>query len=323
MTVEFHNSRNSIWNAIQQALRNSGFVIADVRVLDKQQKSFQQATSANAVKQDMVISAYKPNSQFEKQFQSKIGTPEGVWTFIRQHLEKLPIAVQNNGNLEAIRERQNHYLFDRMVAFHIQRDVSIPLSISQFFSGLDERFPKRDAMYFLPDQVTKYDRARLEADNIAQLTLFVDDEKTAILWLRQQLDPELGGEPQTYKDIQPKFLLQLQKARHEQLPELLEILDQNFLQDEQERWYLPDPNMASDLEEIRRKALLREFNHYLEEKRKLTLFRTEAIRAGFADAWQRKDFTTIVQVAEKLPESIIQEDPDLLMYYDNASLRVD
>jgi hypothetical protein len=31
---------------------------------------------------------------------------------------------------------------------------------------------------------------------------------------------------------------------------------------------------------------------------------------------------TIVRVAERLPESVLQEDPDLLMYFDNASLRV-
>jgi predicted RNA methylase len=31
MTVEFHNSKNSVWNAIQEALQHAGFVIADVR----------------------------------------------------------------------------------------------------------------------------------------------------------------------------------------------------------------------------------------------------------------------------------------------------
>jgi len=60
MTVEFHNSQNSVWNSIQEALQRVGFVIADVRTLDKKQGSFQQVTSASAVKQDLVISAYKP-----------------------------------------------------------------------------------------------------------------------------------------------------------------------------------------------------------------------------------------------------------------------
>ena len=31
MTVEFHNSSNAVWNAIQEALLRAGFVVADVR----------------------------------------------------------------------------------------------------------------------------------------------------------------------------------------------------------------------------------------------------------------------------------------------------
>src|SRR5947208_11656923 len=54
MTMEFHNSKNSVWNAIQEALQYAGFVIADIRTLDKKQGSFKQVTSASAVKQDLV-----------------------------------------------------------------------------------------------------------------------------------------------------------------------------------------------------------------------------------------------------------------------------
>lgn len=42
MTVEFHNSKNSVWNAIQTALNRAGFVVADVRTIDKRQGSFNQ-----------------------------------------------------------------------------------------------------------------------------------------------------------------------------------------------------------------------------------------------------------------------------------------
>ena len=139
--------------------------------------------------------------------------------------------------------------------------------------------------------------------------------------MRQQLAEDLGGYSQTYQDIQPKFLRQLHQARYESLPELGLILEENFLQDDQGRWYAPDPNQVSDLEKLRHRALLREFNQYHQEKKKRRQYRTEAVRYGFAHAWQSKDYATIVQVAERLPESVLQEDPELLMYYDNASLR--
>ncbi len=323
ITVEFHNSQNSVWNSIQEAMLRSGFIVADVRTLDKKQGTFKQLTTYSAVKQDLIISAYKPKTAFEDKFKILSGSNEGVWEFIRQHLSNLPIVVANNKIIEVIAERQPFLLFDRMVAFHIQRGLSIPLSSAEFYAGLNSRLIFRDGMVFLSDQVPIYDKARLQANKISQLTLFVTDEKTAIQWLRQQFDIEIEGKPQSYQEIQPKFLQQLQKVRHEELPELSEILEQNFLQDEDGRWYVPDPNRASDLEKIRNKALMREFNLYLEGNKKLKQFRTEAVRVGFADAWQRKDFETIVKVAIRLPEAILREDPDLLMYYDNAGLRVD
>jgi 16S rRNA G966 N2-methylase RsmD len=323
MTVEFHNSHNVVWNAIQEALLSAGFVVADVRTLDKQGGSYRQVTAASAAKQDLVISAYKPRAAFEARFVEKAGTAAGAWDFVRQHLAQLPVVVRRNGALEALAERQDYLLFDRMVAFHIQRGVTVPLSAAEFYAGLRERFVERDAMFFLPDQLPEYDAARLAAEEVTQLTYIPKDEKSAIQWLRQQLDPALGGEPQSYQALQPEFLRHLHVDRHEVLPELHALLEKNFLEDEAGRWYPPDPTKAGDLEQLRRKSLLREFREYAAGQGRLRKFRTEAVRAGFADAWSRGAYATIVQVAERLPDAVLQEDPDLLMYYDNASLRVE
>ncbi len=299
---------------------SAGFVVADVRTMDKQQGSYRQVTST-AVKQDLVISAYKPSDSFERQFQLEAGTEDGAWDFVRQHLAHVPRVVEKNGVLERVAERQPDLLFDRMVAFHVQRGVTVPLSNATFRAGLGQRFVERDGMIFLPDQVMEYDQTRIRAEGLGQLSLFVNDEKSTIQWLRQLLDPATGGSPRTYQEILPLFLRQLYKAGHEQLPELGEILEQNLLEDSQERWYVPDPNRAEDLERVRRNALLREFNGYLEGRGRLKSFRTEAVRAGFADAYRRGAYAEIVKLADRLPDTVLQEDPDLLMYYDNASLR--
>ncbi len=63
ITVEFSNSKASVWNAIQEAIQKSGFVIANVSALDKQLGSFKAVTTTTAVKQDLVISAYKPKKK--------------------------------------------------------------------------------------------------------------------------------------------------------------------------------------------------------------------------------------------------------------------
>ena len=73
---------------------------------------------------------------------------------------------------------------------------------------------------------------------------------------------------------------------------------------------------------MRERGLLREFETYKDIKqRKLKQFRLEAVRAGFKRAWQARDYTTIITVAEKIPEDVLQEDPKLLMWYDQAVTR--
>ena len=352
ITVVFHNSRNAIWNAIQEAMLAAGFVVADVRTLDKQQGSYRQVTST-AVKQDLVISAYKPNGGLEDRFRLQAGTEDGAWDFVRSHLRRLPVFVGTDGRAEVIAERQSYLLFDRMVAFHVQRGVTVPLSATEFHTGLRQRFPERDGMFFLPEHVAEYDPRRLAARELVQLELFVRDEETAIQWLRQQLERK----PQTFQEIHPQFIRELAGwLKHERMIDLSEFLAQNFLPydgrgevpgpihaylsrnfkelrnlpkddyrlrvNAKDRWYVPDPHKATDLAELRTRGLLREFDEYRDSpQRRLTLFRLEAVRAGFRRAWQTKDYATIVDVAGKIPDAVLCDDAKLLMWYDQACTR--
>lgn len=353
MTVVFHNSRNAVWNAIQEAMLAAGFVVADVRILDKKQGSFNQAVAGGAVKQDLVISVYKPNHGLEDRFKLEAGTEEGVWDFVRTHLKQLPVFVSKDGQAEVIAERQNYLLFDRMVAFHVQRGVTVPLSAVEFYAGLAQRFPERDGMYFLPEQVAEYDKKRMTVREVLQLQLFVTDESSAIQWLKQQLIKK----PQTFQELHPQFLKEIGGwQKHEKPLELSELLEQNFLRydgkgevpnqihsylstnfkelrnltkdDEglrakgKDRWHVPDPNKAGDLEKLRERSLLKEFEEYRASiQKRIKVFRLEAVRTGFKKAWQERDYATIITVARKIPENILQEDPKLLMWYDQALTR--
>lgn len=323
MTVEFHNSKNAVWNAIQTSLQRSGFIVADVRTIDKKQVSFNQGKAASqAIKQDLVISAYKPASTFTRDFKAAIGTDETAWAFVTQHLSQLPVATDsdNDGKIDVLAERQAYLLFDRMVAYHVTQGIPVPLDATDFYRGLDERFIKRDDMYFLPDQVTEYDTARLKMKvEHVQTALLVTNEKTAIGWLYNLL----GEHPMTYQDIQPKFMQEVKTVdRYEDLPELAVLLEENFIQDDTGRWYVPDPKKEGDVVKLREKSLLREFDGYLKTKGKLRLFRSEAIRAGFSHLWREKNYQAIVDMAERLPTQTVQDDPNLLMYYDISLSRV-
>ena len=321
ITIEFHNSKNAVWYVLQQTLQRAGFIIADVRTLDKKKGTTKQMSYTATVKQDLVISAYKPRNSFKKQFLSEVGTDETAWAFVTQHLSNLPVVVDadHNGKIDIIPERQAYLLFDRMVAYHVVNGIPVPLDATDFYKGLDDRFLKRDDMYFLPDQVNEYDEARIKMDlEDVQMAFAVTNEKTAREWLTFEL-----ATPQIYAEIQPKFMQEVKAIdKYEEIPELSVLLKENFIQDEKGRWYVPDIRKEGDVAKLREKNLLKEFDGYMQSKGKLKLFRSEAIRAGFSKLWKEKNYQAIVDMAERLPEQTIQEDQNLLMYYDVSLSRV-
>lgn len=355
MTVVFSNTKASVWNGLQTALQEAGFVVANVSALDKKQGSFKSVTTTVAVKQDLIISAYKPNGGLEQRFAKQPGT-DSVWDFVQTHLRQLPVAKHKFAALEYIVERDPRILFDRMVAWFIRHNTPVPLSSQEFQEGLLNRFPERDGMVFLPEQVAEYDRKRAQAAQAPQMELFVSDERSAIDWLMDFLRKR----PSTYQEVHPEFTTQVGAGwrKHEERPELSALLADNFLRYDgngdvpnqihsylstnfkdlrglekddprlkakaKDRWYVPDPNKAKDLEQKRERALLKEFENYKSAPgRKLKEFRLEVLRAGFKTAWGAKDYKTIIGIAQKIPEEALQEDEKLLLWYDQALTRME
>ena len=345
MTIVFSNTQARIWNTLQTTLMEAGFVIANVSALDKQQGSFKAVNTTTAVKQDLSISAYKPKD---------VDTVSSVWDFIRSHLKYLPITQCHGTMLEFIVEREPHILYDRTVAYFMSQGYPVPLSSQQFQAGLHVHFHEKDGMIFLHDQIKVYEHKRHSSKIRFQMAIFVSDERSAIDWLRLFLTEC----PSTHQDIHPKFtkLIGASWKKYELMQELESLLVFNFLkydgnapvppqiqsylfktflncrhltpedpilqQRALERWYVPDPHQALDLEKIRETHLLREFKQYCDKKR-LKGFRLEVIRAGFKKSWSHQDYHIIVDMAAKIPESVLYEDEQLLQIYDLATIRME
>lgn len=228
MTIEFSNTQAAVWNAIQTALQEAGFVVANVSALDKGKGSFKAVNTTTAVKQDLVISAYKPNGGLEERFAKSGGTDESVWDFVRMHLSYLPRVKVKGSELEFIAERDPRIIFDRMVAWFVRHNVPVPMSTQEFQAGLIQRFVERDGMTFLPDQVAEYDKKRLQVAVAPQMEMFVSDERSAIDWLTDFLKRR----PSTYQEVHTDFISQLGAGwkKHESKPELAALLEDNFIQ---------------------------------------------------------------------------------------------
>jgi DNA modification methylase len=323
MTVEFSNTSAAVWNGIQTAIQRAGFIVANVAGLDKKQGSFKAVTTPTAVKQDLVISCYKSSEEFEKRFNTIQGDIT-VWDFVSEHLNHLPIYLKNTNSTTAIIERSAKALFDRLITFYLMRGLSIPIDARDFQDGLKQRFSERDGMYFTAEQAAEYDEKKAKSPQSVQLSLIVTSESDAIEWLKDRLR-KLS---QKYQDIMPDFRKATQSLRKgDTLPELQDILNENFIQDSAGKWRTPNPNEAKDREALRTKVLLKEFNTYVTaisqpKAKKLKEVRVEALRAGFKNCWEQKDFKTIVSLGDMIPQNILLEDEQLLMYYDIAKDRV-
>ena len=195
--------------------------------------------------------------------------------------------------------------------------------------------------------------------------------------------PQRGGETGNLNSL--SFMQQLGASwkKFETRPELSLLLEQNFLKYDgkadvpsqihsylstqfkelrnlpkddarlkvraKDRWFVPDPAKAVDVESVRNKRLLQEFWELCSEagvarvsgasaqqalplatqaapkkasRKKLKEVRTEAVRLGFKECFAAKDYATILGIAAHLPENVIEEDEQLQMMHDMAEMRV-
>lgn len=326
ITIEFSNTAANVWNAIQLALNRVGFVIANVSSLDKQQGSFKAVTTPTAVKQDLVISCYKPSETFTKNFMIQ-DSRANTWSFVAEQLEHLPIPAVKDEKTTSVIERSPKVLYDRLITYFFMRGLPVPLDASDFQEGLHNRYVQEDGMVFTSAQLGKYHDLKKKHNISDQMELFVsviESESDAIQWLKEKLSKE----PMKYQDIQPEYRKAYTINRKGEVEvELKDVLEENFIQEADGSWRIPDLNEQKDRDALRNKALLKIWSLYCEQiesgkVKKLKDVRLEAVKAGFKDCYQKKDFKRIVTVGDKIPENLLTEDETLLNYYDIASNKV-
>ena len=321
MTVEFSNTSAAVWNSIQQSLTSAGFVVANVAALDKKQGSFKAVTTTTAVKQDLVITCYKPSDELTNKLVAGNAKKDNVWDFITEHLAHLPVHIERGNATTTVVERSPKILYDRLISYYVQHGYQIPMDAQEFQAGLRERFIERDGMYFTAPQAAEYEEKRKHTTDFVPMGLIVSDEANGIEWLKLQL-----REPKTYQEISPEWMQAVNGLKKgDVLRELNDILEENFIEDETGHWHVPDLEKQMDLEKLKHKSLMKEFNLYKEMAQKprarIKEVRVEALREGFKQCFKDKDFATILLLGDKIPQNILTEDEVLLQYYDIAQMR--
>ena len=319
ITVEFHNSKSSVWNAIQEAMAKAGFLIAQVTVLDKMQGSFKQITSAGAVKNDLVISAYKPDSKFEVLFFNSAGENLEI-EFVKQFLVNLP-------KQPAI-ERTEKMLYSKMLAYYIQRGYEIRYDANTFYKMLEGNFIEVDGYWFLHEQIEAYHeykkKMKLEGLSKVQqgvMMLFITDEKSALLWLYNFL-----LEPKSFSNIHTAFT-KLSEISGDLMPDLKELLDNNFIFDDGKYRRPQSDSERLTINEKRERELMREFESLLLEakgsKKKIKDVRKEAILHGFEICYKTNRYKDILLLSKRLDRRILENNADINEFVEVAEIKVE
>jgi DNA modification methylase len=313
ITVEFHNSRADVWKSIQDGLNKSGFVIAQVAILDKKKGTTKQLTYSGTVKNDLVINAYKPSEDFRTIFLKKAGLNMEK-DFIKMHLDKLPI--------EPNVERAQQMLYSKLLAQYIQNGFEVRMDASEFYGALKNSFIERDGFWFNPKQIPEYEkRVKLKKSigkfNLDQSILGISDEKSAIIWMAQFLRT-----PKTYGEISIEFNKNKLESS-DKIPEPKQILEENFVT-EDGRYRLPSINEKKEKEDARGKRLIKEFNEILQEAqsgKKIKEVRKEALLHGLLDLYNKRDVDQIKLLGSRLDSKIIESDDEIYAIIDWASTK--
>lgn len=320
ITVEFHNTKASVWNAIQDSITKAGFIIAQVAVLDKQQGSFNQVTAPGAVEKDLVINAYKPRLVFEERFLKRAGANLEK-EFIIEHLSHLP----KEPNIE----RTEQMLFSKMLAHYIQHGYEIRFNARQFYALLRDNFKLIDGYWFLDNEISKYEEWKkangleaIDAISKGQQTLFVTDERSFLIWLYNYLIT-----PKTYTEIYTtsRNLLSSSSLIEDQIPEPRQLLEVNFIF-EDGKYRRPTTEAERDgIESRREKELQKAFEKILEQalsgSKKIKDIRKEAVAYGFTRCYQEKRFDDIITVAKKIDKEILENNSEINDFVEIATLK--
>ncbi|TDN80799.1 DNA methylase [Salegentibacter sp. 24] len=321
MTLQFSNTSAAIWNTIQNALNRSGFIVSNIITNNNERGGLHAMIGPTAVKQNLIINCFKPEGEFGKDSANTENI--SILELTEQLLEHLPVTIIRKNSRMNILERSSKLIYDKILKHYLVFNLPVPLDSIAFRNFLNKNFAERDGMFFTQEQVQQYDKKKAEVPDFVQLSILVSSEQDGVLWLKNLLQEK----EQTYQDIHPQWMQALAGVRKgDIIPELSAILEENFLKNANGKWYVPDPENEADLEKLRNKRLLRQFEEYKKEalkpKGKIKEARVEALRAGFKQSYQDKDFKTIVTVGDKIPNQLLMEDEVLLQFYDIASSRV-
>ncbi|HOC57649.1 MAG TPA: DNA methyltransferase [Verrucomicrobiota bacterium] len=237
-TVEFNNSDGAVFEAIKQGVRGAGFEIANMLLLDKEQKTFKQIKGAegeeDVVDKDVLFNLHKPAVVRTEVEAEDHDLEQQVADAVRQHLQTLPERIKAEPAKYNDEHRTTATINSMLMNTLIPRGISVERLNLPFIERVCARyFRKVGQRWYLRGEAVGGNGGGLVQEEVT-----IKDELSAIAWLRQKLEsrPTLIGE------LKPLWMRAtgLLAANVSQLLILEDLLTENFWRDaDTNRWREP------------------------------------------------------------------------------------
>jgi hypothetical protein len=237
-TVEFNNSDGRVFEAIKNGITSAGFEIANMVLLDKQQRTFKQVKGAvgteDVVDKDVLFNLHKPAAVIRETRSEDRDLEQQIADAVRDHLATLPARIAAESSKYSDDHRTTATINSMLMNTLIPRGVSVERLNLPFIERVCARyFRKIGQRWYLRGETIGGNGGDLVTEEVA-----VTDELSAVAWLRQQIlsAPKLTGE------LKPLWMRAtgLLPAVVSRTLDLERLLRENFWRDtETNRWREP------------------------------------------------------------------------------------
>jgi len=237
-TIEFNNSDGAVFEAVKDAVRKAGFEIANMLLLDKDQKSFKQTKGAtgeeDVVDKDVLFNLHKPAVARAEVSREELDLEQQLADAVRQHLQTLPERIKAEPAKYNDEHRTVSTINSMLMNALIPRGVNVARLNLPFIERVCSRyFRKVGQRWYLRGEAVGGNNGGLVQEDIA-----VKDELTAIAWLRQRI----ATQPALIGELKPHWMKAtgLLPANISQALVLENLLTENFWRDaDSNRWREP------------------------------------------------------------------------------------
>jgi hypothetical protein len=230
-SVVFSNSDDRVWQVIRDGAADAGFEMADKPyVLDKKQRSFKQVKGdkgeENVVGTDIIMNLHK-RPRVQVAVQTIADLDETALGILRHHLETLPERIRLDSRRYSDSLRTTDALYSVVLQELMERKLSNRGVMIPYIDALcRSAFKKVEGKWYLPSEEIRSERLNLE----------VEDEPSAIDWIRKQLT----ARAMTLPELIPPWRQATLKVGNRLEKTLPQLLEENFWSDtDTGRWRLP------------------------------------------------------------------------------------